>query len=348
VLDFALASTESGRTDIVNIVTAIHRSAKLVAAQPKQRVKLGQDPRMRALLDHLLTFLAQGGHSASIVSRAVGNTSWALAKVQFRQDPLKPHAILETLQGLFVQHATDFRPEELMNTVWAFGELRRDKDSPDSEARALAVAEATCRCIDKFDDFTLQQVVYFAWALARLSSISSVKLDSSEVRKGLLQFTAKIVGRVANELASLNPKNLAMLSWAVACLHSNMELTAEESSIDTLLLDITQLVPKMQMRAFQPGELASILWAVNKVKVDAPGFYIALREHLIAKGLSGFNPQDISTIVCAFVKTGHGTDALYEELRLKAMSSSKDFSRSEKMMVSWAFSQLPNVTPPEL
>merc|ERR1719440_815212 len=83
VLEYALASAETGRTDIVNCVTAIHRSAKLVAGQsPLQRIRVGQDPRVRRLLDQLQTFL-ESDNTPNILSRAVGNTSWALAKLQF-------------------------------------------------------------------------------------------------------------------------------------------------------------------------------------------------------------------------------------------------------------------------
>jgi hypothetical protein len=352
VLDFALASAETGRTDIVNAVTAIHRSAKLASHLPMlQRIRFSQDPRMRTLLDQLLMFINAGGHSSQILSRACGNTSWALAKLQFRQDPEKPHAILEALQGLFVQHCTEFKPEELMNTVWAFGELRRDKDSADSETRALAVATAACKCMAKFDHFTLQQVVYFGWALARLSSISGVRHEGSDVRRGLLAYVTRIVDRVRPEAAQLNPKNLAMLSWAIASLFANLGLTEshkEGTEVSSLMVDIAGIAQRKGLWGFQPGEVASILWAVNKVHVNQPLFYAFIRDHLLQIGLDGFNTQDIATILCAFVKTGHGNDTLYEMLSQKATRSAKDFNRSEKMMLSWAFSQLPHVTAPEL
>jgi len=350
VLDFALASGETGRTDIVNVVTAIHRCAKLAAAQPQiQRIKVGQDPRMRTLLDQLLKFFEQGGHAPSIVSRAVGNTSWALAKLQYRQDPKQPHAILEMLQSLFVDHSTEFRPEELMNTVWAFGELRRDKESQDSETRAIAVAEAACKCIDKFDLFTSQQVVYFAWALARLSSIGALKTDSehSQVRSGLLAYTQKIVRRVKPSIQTLNPKNLAMLSWAAASLHNNLGLT-DEADVAGLMVRVASLVQPRGFAGFQPGEVASILWAVNKVHADLPDFYAFVRSHLLQEGLERFNTQDVATIMCSFVKTGYGSDDLYELLAGKARKCAQDFNRSERLMLQWAFSQLPHLEAPDL
>lgn len=348
VLNFAIQSSETGRTDIVNAVTAIHRCAKLMAnAPPLQRVKVGQDPRLHALLDQLQSFLDHE-HPPAILSRAVGNTSWALAKLQFRQDPNAKKMILETLQGVFVQHAQCFRPEEMMNAVWAFAELRRDKDhSKENERRVVAVAQAACKCIDKFPEFTLQQVVYFSWALARLSSIAAVKNEDVEVREGLYRFTQEILRRVKPAVHMLNTKNLAMLSWAAASLHCNLGLGAD-SGVAELLKQVCSIVEPQGISRFLPGEIASIVWALNKVHVLAPEFYNRFREHVLQRGLQGFSAQDISTILSAFVKSGTGNDALYEMLATKATQTAKDFNRSEKMLVQWAFTQLPHLAGPTL
>jgi hypothetical protein len=277
----------------------------------------------------------------------VGNTSWALAKLQFRSDPKEPHMILEKLQTVFVDYAPHFRPEELMNTVWAFAELRRDKEG-NFETRSVAIADAACKCIDKFPQFTLQQVVYFSWALARLSSINSIKHDNSEVRAGLLAFTGKIVERARPEVLRLDTKNLAMLSWAVASLYANLGLTASEADCDVLMTEIAALIEEKGLYGFLPGEIASILWAVNKVRVHVPQLYEMVHVHILKKGLRGYSSQDISTITCAFVKTKSGSDKLYVLLSEAAQNKGKDFNRSEKMMMHWAFTQLPHLTPPKL
>merc|ERR1719262_495021 len=112
-----------------------------------------------------------------------------------------------------------------MNTVWAFAELRSTTTGGDGQkqgqGRALNVARAAVACSDKFRDFTLQQVVYFAWALARLSQIAAVR-NSSDVRAGLLCLQHLIFDRVASEVQLLNTKNLAMVCWAVAHVHSKV------------------------------------------------------------------------------------------------------------------------------
>lgn len=348
VLDFALQSAETGRTDIVNCVTAIHRSAKLMQNKPQvERIRVGQDPRLRKLLDQLQQFVQQQDSTPQILARAVGNTSWALAKLQFREDPDAP-PILTTMQEVFVEHCQSFRPEELMNAVWAFAEMRRDKDSLQGEERVLLVAKAACRCLGKFPEFTLQQVVYLSWALARMASISAVKHDSSEVRAGLLEYTTKIVQRSRPALQHLTTKNLAMLSWAVASLHSNLGLVDDEGHVCTLLEEIAQKLATAGLRGFQPGEIASIVWALNKVNVRQAAFYTAFKTQLLTNGLRGYSTQDISTILCAFAKTEYGSDALYQLLGDRAQALANDFNRSEKVMVQWAYSQLPHLTAPKL
>ena len=46
------------------------------------------------------------------------------------------------------------------------------------------MAKGTVEYIERFNEFTLQQVVYFAWALGRLSGITSVRSDPEVREKG--------------------------------------------------------------------------------------------------------------------------------------------------------------------
>jgi len=340
VVDFALSHTLQGKTDIVNIVTAIHRSAKLASGGSRKRI--ANDPRVTKLLDALDGFL-QEKPPLTILSRAVGNTSWALAKLQY---PDEGHPILASLEAAFVENAQGFRPEELMNTVWAFAELRGEGSKKEGQGRALNVARAAVACSDKFPEFTLQQVVYFAWALARLSQIAAVR-NSSDVRAGLLSLQHLIFERVASEVHLLNTKNLAMVCWAVAHVHSKVGGNKEQ--VCTLLEKISaHVLETRELEAFFPGEIASILWALNKVHVDYPTFFHAFRAHILKHGLQGYNSQDIANITCAYVNTHTGDDEIYLALADAANARASTFNRSERMMMHWAFSQLPHLPAPRL
>lgn len=338
VLDCALAY--QNRTDVVNVVTAVHRSTKLALSHGSAK-KLLKDDRLQPLLDQLQAFLGQD-MSVAVRTRAVGNTSWALAKLNYRDGDGKDDSLLSVLQTNFVQHAQAFKPEELMNTVWAFAELSRE--ARENEERALKVAKAAVSCANKFSEFTLQQVVYFSWALARLSTVSLVRADA-EVVTGLLAFKKLIVERATPEVHTITTKNLAMVSWATAHLHK----VRPDSSVrvGVLLQAVADHATKRGLRVFAAGELASIVWALSKCQVPATQFYESFKTHLIQNGLVGFSSQDLANVVCAFVNAEAGDDELYRVLA-EACSKNKSFNKLEKTMVNWAFSQLTHIAAPKL
>merc|ERR1719456_1914287 len=279
--------------------------------------------------------------SVAVRTRAVGNTSWALAKLNYRDEDGKDDSLLSVLQANFVQHAQAFKPEELMNTVWAFAELSRD--ARENEERALKVAKAAVTCAAKFPEFTLQQVVYFSWALARLSTVSTVRADA-EVVTGLLAFKKLIVDRATPEISSLTTKNLAMVSWATAHLHkvrpdSTVPVTA-------LLSAVAEDASRRGLQSFAAGELASIVWALSKCQVSHAGFYQLFRAHLKTNGTTGFSSQDLANVLCAFVNAEAGDDATYQVLA-DACAKNRNFNRLEKTMVNWAFTQLPRIPAPK-
>jgi hypothetical protein len=335
VLDCALSYR--GQMDIVNVVTAVHRSTKLALAQRKKN--LGQDPRVAQLLQHLKTFFDED-MPVHILSRAVGNTAWALAKLHFKEDD-QTQSILETLQHNFTEFAEHFKPEELMNTVWAFAEL--SKDTKEGEERALAVAQAAVRCVKRFPSFTLQQVVYFAWAIARLSSNHAIRNDS-KVHAGLVVFNGLILDRVSAGMDALTTKNLAMISWAVA----HLQKVKAPKDISPLLLGVVREAEKRGYDAFHPGELASIIWALSKCQVPAPQFFQDFRDHTMRRGFRGFSSQDLANVVCAYVNAGMGDDTFFIQLGTQVQKMAPQFNKLEKTMVNWAYTQLPQISAPRI
>jgi len=329
VLDCALAYT--GQTDIVNIVTAIHRCAKLGG---RNRKEAATDPRLVQLLDQLEEFFQQD-QPTNILTRAVGNTSWALAKIQFTGGE-NSHVILDTLQKLFSKHCKVFKPEELMNTVWAFAELRRE--SREGQHRALEVAKGTVEYIERFNEFTLQQVVYFAWALGRLSGITSVRSDP-EVRKGLAEYTDKIVERLHGGVRSLTAKNLAMTAWGVA--HLEIKLNSS-TDIRGLLTAIGDEAVRRGLPGFGCGDLASIVWALNKAHQPHEEFYSKFRDQLLTQGFVDYSNQDAANVISIYVVRAFNDkdDELLKLLASTAEKYANSFSRVEKSSVHWAFSQV--------
>merc|ERR1719502_344312 len=74
VLSYALEMLD--HTDVVNLVTAIHRSAKVSETR--------NNPKLLAVVAQLARSLAEPDVPIAVQTRAVGNTSWALAKIGAR------------------------------------------------------------------------------------------------------------------------------------------------------------------------------------------------------------------------------------------------------------------------
>jgi hypothetical protein len=102
VLDLA---SKQANMDTVNVVTAIHRSTKL-ALQAKRTKALTQDERFVSLVRQLHKMFDED-MQAWTLTRAVGNTAWALAKLQYKDTDNKI-SILEVLHHNFSLYAEKF------------------------------------------------------------------------------------------------------------------------------------------------------------------------------------------------------------------------------------------------
>jgi hypothetical protein len=320
--------------DTVNVVTAIHRSTKL-ALQTKRTKALTQDERFVSLVRQLHKMFDQD-MQAWTLTRAVGNTSWALAKLQYKDTDNKI-SILDVLHHNFSLYAEKFKPEELMNTVWAFAELCREgKES--STARAVAVARAAARCAseDIVSACTTQQQVYFAWALARLADINAVRNDTN-VQKGFATYKSLLVTRLTGQTESLTSKHLAMLSWAISHMQ---KFNSAPEEVEKLLNGIGEDVLRRGTGAFLPGELASILGAFSKVQLKNSPFQIALQEHVMKDGCDGYTSQDLTTIICGFINLEYTDEAFYIKMAEIVQRRAVDFNRLERQMLKRSFARV--------
>jgi len=327
-------SSRQSHMDTVNVVTAIHRSTKLALSAKKTKA-LTQDERFATLVGQLHKMFDED-MQAWTLTRAVGNTSWALAKLQYK-DTNNKISILDVLHHNFSLYAEKFKPEELMNTVWAFAELCRDgKES--STARAVAVARAAARCAN--DDIvsacTTQQQVYFAWALARLADITAVRNDTT-VQKGFATYKSLLVTRLTGQTESLTSKHLAMLSWAISHMQ---KFTTPADDVAALLNGIGEDVLRRGIGALLPGELASILGAFSKVQLKNSTFQSALRAHVMNVGCGGYTSQDLTTIICGFINLEYTEEAFYIKMADIVQRRAVDFNRLERQMLKRSFARV--------
>jgi len=320
--------------DTVNVVTAIHRSTKL-ALQTKRTKALTQDERFVSLVGQLHKMFDED-MQAWTLTRAVGNTSWALAKLQYKDTDNKI-SILDVLHHNFSLYAEKFKPEELMNTVWAFAELCREgKDS--STARAVAVARAAARCASEevVSACTTQQQVYFAWALARLADINAVRNDST-VQEGFATYKALLVTGLTGHTESLTSKHLAMLSWAISHMQ---KFTSAADEVEKLLQGIGEDVLRRGTSSFLPGELASILGAFSKVQLKDSPFQNALKAHIMQDGCNKYTSQDLTTIICGFINLECTDEAFFIKMADIVQRRALDFNRLERQMLKRSFARV--------
>jgi hypothetical protein len=331
VLDLA---SKQPNVDTVNVVTAIHRSTKL-ALQSKRTKALTQDERFVSLVRQLHKMFDED-MQAWTLTRAVGNTSWALAKLQYRDHDNKI-SILDVLHHNFSLYAEKFKPEELMNTVWAFAELCREgKDS--STARAVVVARAAARCANEeiVNACTTQQQVYFTWALARLADINAVRNDVN-VQSGFATYKALLVTALAGHTEALTSKHLAMLSWAISHMQ---KFSSPQEDVEKLLNGIGEDVLRRGTSAFLPGELASILGAFSKVQVKDSKFQQALQAQIMQDGCHGYTSQDLTTIICGFINLECTDEAFYIKMADIVQHRALDFNRLERQMLKRSFARV--------
>lgn len=331
----AFASTNGPSLDIVNVVTAIHRSTKLALSTKgsKSVAELAADERLKALVEQLIVCFDKD-LAAPVLTRAVGNGAWALAKLRYSEP-----RILEALEANFSLYAEHFKPEELMNTVWAFAELSRT--SPVAEKHATKIARSVARCATSEPTFTLQQTVYFAWALARLYDISAVRSDA-KVQPGFGRFKDLIVDQALPGVQELTTKNLAMICWAMA----HLQKVKSKRDVAALLHRVGFDAMSRGLPKFLPGELSSIVWALNKCQTPYPEFMFAFKAYALQKNMAGFSSQDLANILCAYVNQGEDDDEFYKALSSAISANASAFNKLEKTMVHWGFSQIPNVPSP--
>jgi hypothetical protein len=330
---------QNDNMDLVNVVTAIHRCTKFAIADNQQK-QLNQNPRFVALVDQLYDHF-DADIPACQLTRAVGNASWSLAKLQFKESSDKK--ILSVLCANFVLYAEKFKPEELMNTVWAFADMCKENDQVHIK-RAIDVAKAAARCANEVGEVSEQQAIYFSWALARLASIAvRGERPNAAILRGFSLHKKFILERLQHaDLSAVTTKNVAMLCWAL----TQLTKYGHAAEVSALLLRVAEHVTERGFKAFYPGEICSVLGALNKCQVKGSSFVAAYKLHLLDTGFDKFSTQDLTTTVCAYVNMSAGDDLLYTRMSDAAAAMFAKFNRLEKTMLRKVFLRIPHIKQP--
>ena len=91
---------------------------------------------------------------------------------------------------------------------------------------------------------------------------------------------------------------------------------------------------------FKPQEVANMVWAFAKARVQAKVLYNAVAKIAVQEGLAGFTPQNLSNTAWAFATSGVRAEQLFVAVAEVAMRGGLiNFKPQELSNMVWAFRQ---------
>jgi len=96
---------------------------------------------------------------------------------------------------------------------------------------------------------------------------------------------------------------------------------------------------------YRPWALSSSVQALAKLGMGGPEVCRAVERRVVSVGLNGFVPQQLSRIVWACAKIGHGSATLFEAVAAEAAGCIHDFNPHDLTSTAWAFSTLEHRSP---
>jgi hypothetical protein len=290
----------------------------------------GKSPVLVRLLIRLQSLIHEEP-DVDVRCRAVGAATWALAKIGYtgaaeNKDGTGP---LNDLKVQFMENIKNFRVEETTNTIWALSELRRRCD-----LGVLDVAVAVCACKDAWAGYSDEELIFLAWASARVLALNHVRADA-RVESGvehLLCLTSDRFGSL-EKVAGVCPKFTVMLTWALTQFGpsdgTRSILAAFAESASTTI------------DSFTISEVTALLWALTKNgKFDSPLFE-KYKARCMELDFDGLNSQDIANAVCIFARREVCDDGFLKKLNDVTAARKVRFNPTEERMMGWARKQRP-------
>jgi len=208
------------------------------------------------------------------------------------------------------QQLRGFKPQELTNMVWSF-----EKAGARNKKLYIAVANEAVK--QKLYGFKPQELSNIIWVFAR----AGVRV-------------CKLYTAVANEIMKqglhcFNSQDLANTVWAfaTACVHNK-----------ALFVAVAEEAVRQNLRGFKPQELANMVWAFATAGVRVDKLYMAVANEVVRQRLHGFIPQNISNMVWAFATAGVSANSLYATVTDEVLRQNlHEFKSQELSNMVWAF-----------
>ena len=178
-------------------------------------------------------------------------------------------------------------PQDIANSVWAF--VTAGASTPE----VLALVEKDV-CVRGVDCFKSQELANLVWAMAKADYPMTSFLDL--VEKEVLR----------RDLVTFMPQELSNVVWAFAtagCKGQELFKAVER--------EILERGPK----GFKSQELANTAWAYAKTAQEAPLLFDAIEQELLThRNLELFIPQELSNVLWSFAKLGHASPRLFKAM----------------------------------
>lgn len=355
----------------VNIVTALHRAAKLwreedagttpieeirasagiqslmkltrhfaVRCRPQQlsnavwacAVLMHQDgPLLQRLCDFAVERL--GGYTP----QNAANTVWALATLAFQHT-----CLLDLIPAYVEANVRDFSPQDLANTCWAYARLQY----PSEMVFQLILTESVVR----LSGFQAQNMSNLVWACATLL----VHSDSDMLR---------ISSIAAERVEEFSTQELSNLNWGMATLNLSCDIWLDSSGQElarrsreccpqdlsntiwawgTLKYKRNEVMRTInwevmrQIEWFSPQGLSNFVWGLSAMEYRDIKALTCLSEEVTRRPLEQFTPPDISTLLYSFAVLAWVHDAALAKLRRAIRRALPIFATRDVANISWA------------
>jgi len=203
---------------------------------------------------------------------------------------------------------SEFEPQELANTAWAFATAGRA-----THALLDAVAEESAGRVREFNP---QELANMAWAFATAGHAAPALFDA--------------IGREAAErVRQLNPQNLANTAWAFA--------TAGHAA--PALFDAIGKEAAGRVRELNPQDMSNTVWAFATAGHAAPALFNVIGKEAAGR-VRELNPQGMSNTAWAFATAGHAAPALFDAIGMEAAGRVRQLKPQALANMAWAFAVL--------
>jgi hypothetical protein len=264
-------ATHMPHMNLVNLTTAAHRLAKMVAHDAQAQTCLVHHPVFLELLDRVIKQLAVAT-LGSVQPQSLSNFIWALATARYVSAP-----VVTLIIELVLPILPKFKPFELSTTLWAIAKLRSVSSDEFISVPLHSLFDAAAQhIIECKTSFSFRVLSMLAWAFATVGHHN-------------LNLLAVVAARMLNQMHEAGCQEMSNATWAygtLGLLHAELFEAV-----------VQQALP--QLHRFKPQELSNMLWGFAATSFFHEQFFLQAANTAVGHGME---PQHLANILWAFAR----------------------------------------------